>query len=118
MQIEEDPKKLNVKELWKEYAPPKGDDYLFSDEEDIVLLLKEIIETGLTSFDRTIFLLYVENGSLRQVAKELNVSHTAITKKMDQIKQQVFSQLYDHQAKNLNKEIRIKINNIKQEKDN
>ena len=108
-QQEED--KLNVKELWKEYAPPTDDDLLFTDEDIKTLLLKEIIQTGLTSFDRTILLLYVEKGSLRQVAKSLDVSHSAIIKKMDQIKLNVLDQFYTHRKRILDKDIDKRLKN-------
>lgn len=98
-------KKINIKELWKEYARPKDDDLIFTEEDDKTLLLKEIIETGLTSFDRTILLLYVEKGSLRVVAEELDVSHTAISKKMDQIKANVLSQYHTHMKRKLDHDI-------------
>lgn len=107
----EQEKKLNVKELWKEYAPPTDDALLFTDEDNKTLLLKEIIQTGLTSFDRTILLLYVEKGSLRQVAKCLDVSHSAIIKKMDQIKLNVLDQFYTHRKRILDNEINKLIKN-------
>lgn len=96
---QQEEEKLNVKELWQEYAPPSEDELLFTEEDNKTLLLKEIIQTALTSFDRTILLLYVEKGSLRQVAKSLDVSHSAIIKKMDQIKLHVMSEFYEHQKR-------------------
>ena len=45
------------------------------------------------------------------VAKELNVSHTAAIKKMDQIKLEVLGKFYEMKARQLNKKIDKKIKN-------
>lgn len=100
--------KWNVKDLWKEYAPPQGDDLLFTDEDTDILILKNIVN-NLESYDRTILLMYAELGSLRLVAKELDVSHTAAIKKMDQIKLQVMGKFYEKKAEALNNKITRKI---------
>lgn len=101
--------KWNIKELVKDYAPPEGDELLFTDEDTTILILKDIV-SKLESYDRTILLMYAELGSLRAVAKELDVSHSAVIKKMDQIKLNVLGQFYERKAKALNKEIDRKIN--------
>ena len=96
---EQTPKDINVKELWKTYAPREGNDIM--EEEDIkTIALKKII-AELPSFDRTIFLLYCEMGSLRQVAQYLDVSHSAVIKKVDNIKMQILSEFYSLQSKAL-----------------
>lgn len=102
--------KWNIKELVKEYAMPEGDDLLFTEDDTNMLILKDII-SKLESYDRTILLMYAELGSLRAVAKELDVSHTAITKKMDQIKLQILGKFYEIKADGLQREIKRKINN-------
>lgn len=96
--------KWNIKELVKDYAPPEGDELLFTEEDTDVLILKDIVN-HLESYDRTILLMYCELGSLRLVAKELNVSHTAAIKKMDQIKLQVMGEFYKRKAEALNNKI-------------
>jgi hypothetical protein len=96
--------KWNIKELVKDYAPPEGDELLFTEEDTDVLILKDIV-SHLESYDRTILLMYCELGSLRLVAKELNVSHTAAIKKMDQIKLQVMGEFYKRKAEALNNKI-------------
>lgn len=101
--------KWNIKELVKDYAPPEGDELLFTDEDTTILILKDIV-SKLESYDRTILLMYAELGSLRAVAKELDVSHSAVIKKMDQIKLNVLGQFYERKAEALNKEIDRKIN--------
>ena len=95
---------FNIKEVLKDYAVPEGDDLLFSEEDTDVLMLKEIINE-LPRYDLIILLMYCELGSLRLVAKELNVSHTAAIKKMDQIKLQVMGEFYKRKAEALNNKI-------------
>lgn len=95
---------LNIKEILKDYTVPEGDDLLFSEEDTDVLMLKEIINE-LPRYDLIILLMYCELGSLRLVAKELDVSHTAAIKKMDQIKLQVMGEFYKRKAEALNNKI-------------
>lgn len=89
---------------------PEGDELLFSDENEDILLIKQIIH-NLPQYDLIILLLYAELGSLRAVANYLSVSHTAAIKKMDQIKLNVLGQFYEMKARQLNKEIDKKIKN-------
>jgi len=110
--------KVEVKSLWLEYAPPDDDSMLFSEEDEKTLLLKQIIATGLTTFDKTIILLYVEKGSLRQVAKILDVSQTAIAKKMDQIKLNIMDQFYGKMKNKLDRQIDKKIKDERYADDN
>lgn len=89
---------------------PEGDELLFSDENEDILLIKQIIH-NLPQYDLIILLLYAELGSLRAVANYLSVSHTAAIKKMDQIKLEVLGKFYEMKARQLNKEIDKKIKN-------
>lgn len=100
----------NIKELVRDYAPPEGDDLLFTEEDNDMLLLKDIVHNYLESYDRTILLMYAELGSLRLVARELDVSHTAVIKKMDQIKLDVMGEFYRRKAEALNNKIDRQIN--------
>lgn len=102
--------KWNIKNLIEDYAPPEGDDLLFTTEDQDLLMIKEIV-SKLEPYDRIILLMYCELGSLRLVAKELNVSHTAAIKKMDQIKMEVLGKFYEMKARQLNKKIDKKIKN-------
>lgn len=95
----------NIKELVRDYAPPEGDDLLFTEEDTDMLLLKDIVHNYLESYDRTILLIYAELGSLRLVARELDVSHTAVIKKMDQIRLDVMGEFYRRKAEALNNKI-------------
>lgn len=97
--------KWNIKELVKDYAPPEGDELLFTEEDTDTLIIKDIVYNHLETYDRTILLMYAELGSLRLVAKELNVSHTAAIKKMDQIKLQVMGEFYKRKVEALNNKI-------------
>lgn len=107
--MENNPNSFNIKEVLKDYAVPEGDDLLFSEEDTDVLLLKEIINE-LPRYDLIILLMYCELGSLRLVAKELDVSHTAVIKKMDQIKLDVMGEFYRRKAEALNNKIDRQIN--------
>lgn len=100
----------NIKELVGDYAPPEGDDLLFTEDDNDMLLLKDIVHNHLESYDRTILLMYAELGSLRLVARELDVSHTAVIKKMDQIKLDVMGEFYRRKAEALNNKIDRQIN--------
>ena len=102
--------KWNIKELIKEYSPPEGDDLLFTEDDTDILLIKDIV-SKLEPYNRTILLMYAELGSLRAVAKELDVSHSAVIKKMDQIKLEVLSVYYEKKAAAINKQINQKIKN-------
>lgn len=96
--------KLNIKEILKDYEMPEGDELLFSDENEDILLIKQIIH-NLPQYDLIILLLYAELGSLRAVANYLSVSHTSAIKKMDQIKLQVMGEFYKRKAEALNNKI-------------
>ena len=102
--------KWNIKNLIEDYAPPEGDGLLFTTEDQALLMIKEIV-SKLEPYDRIILLMYCELGSSRLVAKELNVSHTAAIKKMDQIKLEVLGKFYEMKARQLNKKIDKKIKN-------
>ncbi len=99
---------VKIKDLLKDYQMPDGDDLLFSDDETDILILKEIINK-LPRYDLIVLLLYAELGSLRAVAKELDVPHTAITKKMDQIKLQILGKYYEIKADGLQRKIKREI---------
>lgn len=100
---------FNLKEILKDYKPPQDDELLFTDDDTDMLILKDIVN-NLETYDRTILLMYCELGSLRSVANELNVSHTAAIKKMDQIKLNVLGQFYERKAEILNNKITRKLN--------
>lgn len=69
----------------EDYKPNRD---IFNDEEEDITMLKEAVE-NLKPADKIIFLLYCEYGSLREVGKELGVSHTTIYKQINIIKDQI-----------------------------
>lgn len=102
--------KWNIKELYKEYAPPEGDDLIFTDETPRTIILKRILNE-LPTYDKTILLMYAEIGSLREVARELDVSLAAVSKKIGQIQMKIMGRYYEEKALQLNKDIERKMNN-------
>lgn len=70
----------------KDYEPPKLD--IWTDEDEDMIMLKQAVQ-ALEPADKIIFLLYSEYGSLRKVAKELNLSVTPIYKQIKIIKEKI-----------------------------
>ena len=97
--------KWNIKELVNEYAVPEGDDLLFTDDDADMLLVKQIVN-DLPKYNKIIILMYAELGSMMALAKELDVSHSAVIKRIDQIKAEVFSKFYEEKARALNNKIK------------
>ena len=77
---------MNIQMMIKEYEPPVED--IWTEEDEEIIMLKKAVQS-LSPADRIIFLLYAEYGSLRQVGKELGVSHTTIYKQINLIKSQI-----------------------------
>lgn len=77
---------MDIQMMIKEYEPPVED--IWTEEEDEMIMLKKAVQS-LSPADKIIFLLYAEHGSLRQVGKELGVSHTTIYKQINLIKSQI-----------------------------
>ena len=77
---------MDIQMMIKEYEPPVED--IWTEEDEEMIMLKKAV-ASLSPADRIIFLLYAEYGSLRQVGKELGVSHTTIYKQINLIKSQI-----------------------------
>lgn len=77
---------IDVQMMIKDYEPPQVD--IFTEEEEDMIMLKQAVQ-ALPPADKIIFLLYCEYGSLRDVGKELGVSHTTIYKQINLIKSQI-----------------------------
>lgn len=77
---------MDIQMMIKEYEPPVED--IWTEEDEEMIMLKKAVQS-LSPADRIIFLLYAEYGSLRQVGKELGVSHTTIYKQINLIKSQI-----------------------------
>lgn len=80
------------RELKKEYEYKVPD--IWDDSDDRIRKIKWIIETKLTTVDRTIFLLYCETASLRKLGKILGVSHSTIRPEVNRIKENILDELY------------------------
>lgn len=77
---------IDVQMMIKDYEPPVVD--IFTEEDGEMIMLKQAVQ-ALPPADKIIFLLYCEHGSLRDVGKELGVSHTTIYKQINLIKSQI-----------------------------
>ncbi|MEF2919933.1 MAG: helix-turn-helix domain-containing protein [Acutalibacteraceae bacterium] len=88
---------IDVQMMIKDYEPPVED--IWTEEEDEMIMLKKAVQS-LSPADRIIFLLYAEYGSLRQVGKELGVSHTTIYKQINLIKTQIREWCNEHYPNN------------------
>lgn len=77
---------MDIQMMIKEYEAPVED--IWTEEDEEIIMLKKAVQS-LSPADRIIFLLYAEYGSLRQVGKELGVSHTTIYKQINLIKSQI-----------------------------
>lgn len=70
-----------IERLMNEY---RDSDDIFEGDDEIKILREAIY--NLPTADRIIFLLYAERQSLRDVGKELGVSHTVIYKQIKMIR--------------------------------
>lgn len=62
---------IDIKAILEDYKP---DNDLFSEEQEKINKLKNIIYNNLSEVDKRIILMYAELGSLRKLGKELGVS--------------------------------------------
>lgn len=81
---------MKTNQVVAEYRKIKKD-YAFNpdimnEEEDRVSRVKEIIDTKLSSADKTILLLYVDCQSYRKLGKAFNCSHMSIRREVQRIK--------------------------------
>jgi transcriptional regulator of aromatic amino acid metabolism len=83
---------MDIQMMIKEYEP---DISLFTEDDETMIILKQAVQ-ALPPADKIIFLLYAEYGSLRQVGKELSVSHTTIYKQINLIKEQIKGWCEEH----------------------
>lgn len=88
---------IDVQMMIKDYEPPQVD--IFTEEEEDMIMLKQAVQ-ALPPADKIIFLLYCEYGSLRDVGKELGVSHTTIYKQINLIKSQIKKWCNEHYPNN------------------
>lgn len=74
---------MRIEEILEDYAP---DNTIWSNEDERVNAIKNIIYTKLDEVDRRIIILYAELGSLRKLGKELGISASSAYLKIKQIK--------------------------------
>lgn len=74
---------MKIEEILEDYAP---DNTIWSNEDERVNAIKNIIYTKLDEVDRRIIILYAELGSLRKLGKELGISASSAYLKIKQIK--------------------------------
>lgn len=62
---------MDINELYKDYLP---DTDVFTEEDEKMARLKNIIFSKLDEIDRRIILFYASEGTMRKTAEKLNVS--------------------------------------------
>lgn len=80
--------KRNIKDFLKDY---EFDNSIWNDDEEKIYYIKralEVIKNNKTA-DYLIFMMYVEDGSLRKVGRRINVSHTIIYKMIKEIRNNI-----------------------------
>lgn len=87
--------KFNLKNIFEDYSK---DDSIWSDESPKIKVIKDAIDLKLTQAEKIILLLYAETGSMRQLAKDLEVSHSSVIKAVDEIKLKVLDYYYEKLA--------------------
>lgn len=68
---------------------------VMSEDDPRVAALKEIIETRLSTVDRTIILLYADCQSYRKLGKMLGLSHMTVRKECLRIRELILKE-YEH----------------------
>ena len=74
---------MKIEEILEDYKP---DNTIWSNEDERVNAIKNVIYTKLDEVDRRIIILYAELGSLRKLGKELGISASSAYLKIKQIK--------------------------------
>lgn len=79
----------DFKEIKEDYAWHPD---IMSNEDERVAKLKEIINTKLSTVDKTIILLYADCQSYRKLGKRLGVSHMTIRDECQRIKKIILAE--------------------------
>lgn len=79
----------DFKEIKEDYAWHPD---IMSNEDERVAKLKEIINTKLSTVDKTIILLYADYQSYRKLGKRLGVSHMTIRDECQRIKKIILAE--------------------------
>ena len=78
---------VSIKDMLEDYKP---DNSLFSEEDEKINRLKNIIYKKLDEVDRRIILMYAELGSLRKLGRELGVSSSTALSRIREIREKIF----------------------------
>ena len=62
-------------------------------DDDLQLRIRKLLSTDLNVIERRVLLLYAELGSLRKVAKVLNVSPTTVYYKLKDVREKILTLL-------------------------
>jgi len=79
----------DLKKIMKEYAPNND---IFCEDDELMMKIKKAVDK-LEDGDKIIFIMYCECGSMRDLGKQLGVSHTAIWKIITKIKKQILNDI-------------------------
>lgn len=79
-------KPIDINELMDEYKPSN---HLFTEDTDRFNLLSNIIFGKLEEWQRRVILMYAEYGSMRKVAKLLNVSPSLVNITIQSIRKEI-----------------------------
>lgn len=77
-----------LSDILEQYRPDNG---IFSEENEYINKIKNIVEYRLSEPERRILIMYAELGNLRDVAKQFNVSSTTILKIIHKIRNKIYS---------------------------
>lgn len=81
---------IDIYKILEKYAPDKD---IFSDEEELITRIKDIVYNQLDEVDRRVLLMYAELASLRKLGKEIGVSASAAGQRIRQIKNKIYALL-------------------------
>ena len=87
--------KININEMEEQYLNLNKDDVMWADwqDDDLQLRIRKLLSTDLNVIERRVLLLYAELGSLRKVAKVLNVSPTTVYYKLKDVREKIITLL-------------------------
>ena len=81
---------INLNRILEDYQP---DNDIFSEEDEVVAKLKDVIFNRLSEIDRRVILLYAELQSQRKVAKLLGVSASTVNILIRRIRKEILEWL-------------------------
>lgn len=87
---EQQEQKIDLRAILDEY---RYEDMIFSQHDDRIQRIKQIINKELTDADRIIFLVYTETQSYRALGKLLGVSHTTAGSEVRRIRKLITDKL-------------------------